>query len=98
MSDPFAKEQELLPGVGEPWKGQCHCLPGLGGQCPQVSQRVAAPAQAPHCVSATQVDDDPGDRRLDIVPWEKLLFILLSLWVGQLQLLRYLEQDADVMP
>lgn len=42
------KNMSLLPGVGEPWNGQCRCLPELGGQCPQVSQWVVAPAQAPH--------------------------------------------------
>lgn len=40
--------KSLLPGVGEPWNGQCQCLPELGGLCPQVSQGVAAPAQSPH--------------------------------------------------
>lgn len=40
--------KSLLPGVGEPWNGQCQCLPELGGQCPLMSQGVAAPAQAPH--------------------------------------------------
>lgn len=40
--------KSLVPGVGEPWNGQCQYLPEQGGQCPQVSQGVVAPAQPPH--------------------------------------------------